>query len=382
MRIRGLNLPVIFLGAWLIILSGCVAKQVEKEAGSPVFYPPPPDLPRYQFLTAFSGSKDFDKNKSSALDSFLGRASLGVELKKPYGVALSKGNLYVVDTQSSVWRFNLVQEKLNRLAGDKGLGKLVQPINISIDEQGNKYVADPVRGAVIAYDKNDFYLKSYSAQNPWKPVDVEVYDSVLYAVDSTHITGGVVAFDLESGKMIDKIGQTGPVEHRLRIPTNLTFDDEGYLYVMDAGRFQIVKFDRDGHYRGYLGDPGDTPGFFGRPRGVAVDREGRIYAVDAAFDVVQVFAPNGQILSILGGPGVTPGTLTLPAGIAIDYDNVELFRKYAAPGFELEYLVLVASQFHDTNSVSVYGYGKMAGQRYLSDEELKEIQLEALKRKD
>jgi hypothetical protein len=114
---------------------------------------------------------------------------------------------------------------------------------------------------------------------------------------------------------------------------------------------------------------------------VAIDREERVYTVDAAFDVVQIFNGNGQLLAILGGPGTAPGTLTLPAGVTIDYENVEHFKKYAAPGFEIEYLVFVTSQFHDSNGISVYGYGKMAGERYLDDAALKESQEERLQKK-
>ena len=42
--------------------------------------------------------------------------------------------------------------------------------------------------------------------------------------------------------------------------------------------------------------------------------------------------------------------------VKIDYDNVGYFRRYAAPGFEIEYLVMVASQF-GLNKVAVFGFG-------------------------
>lgn len=357
---------------FLCVLAGCVSKEPEKRVEAPVFYPPPPDLPRFQFLTAFRGTTDFDKdNEISALDSFLGASRKGYTLKKPYGVATVKGAMYVVDTQSSVWKFDFVNKRVNKIAGDKGLGKLVQPINVSIDEKGNKYVADPIRNAVIMYDRNDFFVRSFLSPEPWKPVDTEVYEGMLYVVDATHRIGGIKVFDLKSGEIVDTLGQKGPPEQRLLIPSNISFDNDGFLFVMDTGRFQVVKYDRDGHYRGYLGNPGDSPGFFGRPRGVDIDKDGRIYTVDASFDVVQIFSENGQVLAILGGPGTIPGTLTLPAAVCVDYDNIDFFQEYAAPGFEIEYLVFVTSQFHNTNAVSVYAYGKMSGKKYPSDEELK-----------
>jgi hypothetical protein len=59
-----------------------------------------------------------------------------------------------------------------------------------------------------------------------------------------------------------------------------------------------------------------------------------------------------------GGPGNDRGNLSMPTAIKIDYDNVEFFQKYAAPNFEIEYLVVVANQF-GLNKVAVFGYGSL-----------------------
>ncbi len=371
-EIKMLLVAVIVGLAFQALLSSCVTTQEVKKDYAPVFYPPAPELPRYQFLTSFQGSGDF-KDKKTGLDAFLGGGSgAGYTLRKPFGVIMQRGSIYVADTQATVFKFDLVNRKFGSLEGAKGLGKLVQPVNVSMDDQGNTYVCDPIRRQVIMYDNKDFFLKSFSNPKPWKPVDAEVFDGQLFVADSTRGTGGVVVFDLKSGEIIEKIGNSGPIDHRLKISTNLAIDSEGYLYVMDAGRFQVVKFDRDGHYRGHLGDAGDSLGHFGRPRGVAVDREGRIYAVDAAYDIVQVFADSGQVLTFFGGSGGTPGSMTLPAGVHIDYEqaHIDLFRQFIAPDFNVEYLILVTSQFNKNNAVNVYGYGKRKGVRYKTDHDL------------
>ena len=57
-----------------------------------------------------------------------------------------------------------------------------------------------------------------------------------------------------------------------------------------------------------------------------------------------------------GTGGDKRGRMNLPTVVKIDYENVEYFRKYAAPGFEIEYLVIVVSQF-GANKVSVFGFG-------------------------
>jgi hypothetical protein len=52
--------------------------------------------------------------------------------------------------------------------------------------------------------------------------------------------------------------------------------------------------------------------------------------------------------------------LSLPAAVKIDYDNVALFKRYAAPNFNVEYLILVTSQVAP-NKIDVFGFGQMAG---------------------
>jgi hypothetical protein len=54
-----------------------------------------------------------------------------------------------------------------------------------------------------------------------------------------------------------------------------------------------------------------------------------------------------------------PGGLNIPAKVEIDYENVDLFADLAAPGHQLEYLILVTSQF-GSRKVSVFGFLKQS----------------------
>jgi sugar lactone lactonase YvrE len=87
-------------------------------------------------------------------------------------------------------------------------------------------------------------------------------------------------------------------------------------------RVQIL--DSSGAFKGQLGQLGDRPGQFGRPKGLAVDSLGHVYAMDALFDNLQIFDPKGQLLLSLGETGSQPGEFWLPNGIAINRQN-EIF---------------------------------------------------------
>lgn len=361
--------------AVLSLLAGCAPAVVKREIA---FFPPPPELPRIQYLTSFRSRQDVEEQQSW-FNRFVVGEKKDVRVDKPYGVAIHEGKMYVCDTNSTVVVFDLERKTFEPLKGATGLGALRQPINISIDAEGNKYVADSVRGQIVAFDRKDAYLKAYGTPGGWKPVDVVPFGDELYVADVAN--GLVHVLNRQSGETVRKIGDKGEPAERLDRPTNLAIDAEGTLYVTDVGRFQVVQFDRDGRFKGAIGKPGDNLGHFTRPKGIALDREGHLYAVDAAFNNVQVFTREGRLLLFFGSEGEDqdqakgseskPGALLLPAKVAIDYENLRYFEKFIDPNFEADYLLLVTSQFGD-RPVSVLAHGQEKGKTYPTEAELLE----------
>ena len=364
-------------GVALSLLAGCAQPVVERKIA---FFPPPPALPHIQYLRAFRGRKDVEEQ--SAFNRFVVGEKKDVQLDKPYGVAIYKGKIYVCDTNRTVEVFDLEHKTFEPLKGAIGLGMLRQPINITIDAEGNKYVADSVREQIVVFDANDAYLKAYGTPGKWKPVDVVPFGNELYVADVAN--GLVVVLDRQSGETVRTIGDKGEPAERLDRPTNLAMDAEGTLYVTDIGRFQVVQFDREGQFKSAIGKPGDNLGSFTRPKGIALDREGHLYVVDAAFNNVQIFNREGRLLLFFGSAPKekdVPGSLLLPAKVTIDYDNLQYFQSFVDPNFEAAYLILVTSQVGD-HPVSVLAYGKEKGKTYPTDAELLElIQEEAKKAK-
>ena len=361
---RGLFL----LGALVLAVAGCAApKKAEKPAS--IFYPDPPELARIQFLTSFTGAKDIDLPKSAFEVFVTGEKANEKRLDKPYGIAVHNGRIYVCDTNQTVMVFDLEKSSYGPLPGAQGIGKLLQPVNISIDADGSKYVVDTFRKQVVVFDRNDLYAKTFGTPQGWKPTDAVPYEDRLYVSDIQN--GQVVVLDKGTGNVVKKFGQQGEAGERLQLPTNLAFDRDGILYVSDAGKFQIFKFDRDGHFRGTIGRHGSEPGAFARPRGLGIDRENRLYAVDAAFENIQIFSTEGQLLLFFGKAGRGPGGMYLPAKVAVDYGHRKYFEKYVDPGFDAEYLLFTTNQFGD-RMVNVYAVGKEKGKKYPKEEEISE----------
>jgi hypothetical protein len=137
-------------------------------------------------------------------------------------------------------------------------------------------------------------------------------------------------------------------------------DQKGRICVADSGGFTVKIYDAEGNYLQNIGDLGVTPGQFTLPKGIGTDREGRIYVVDAATPVVQLFDAEGRLLMWFGEPKSSgQAGLYLPAGLTVDYENIGLFQKYVAPGYKLEYLILLTNQV-GPQKVSVFGFIKKA----------------------
>jgi DNA-binding beta-propeller fold protein YncE len=173
----------------------------------------------------------------------------------------------------------------------------------------------------------------------------------------------ILVLDKATGQKVYTIANAGSGKGQLYHPTNLAIRENKNILVSDTSNFRVAEFTQDGRYVGQLGEIGTSVGKFSRPKGIAIDHDGRIYVVDAAFQNVQLFDAEGQLLMFFGGSGVGPGQLYLPTDIYIDYSSVPYFQQYAEPGFELEYVILIANQF-GPNKINVYGFGKMRGMTY------------------
>lgn len=343
-----------------IFMAGCSATARQPSAGTaPIFYPPLPNEPRLQFLASYSSEQDLAPDSGSMRDFVLGPEARGGELLvKPYGVESWNGTVIVVDTRGPGWVVLDLTSKRARVVRPTGAGALSKPINMAIDTDGTRYVTDTGRDQVLVFDTKDDFVRAYGKSGQFKPVDVVVSRDELFVSDIAHHQ--VVVLDKRTGQEKRRFGKAGSAEGELFHPTNLALDAAGNLFVTDTTNFRVQKFAADGTFLRAYGQIGTAAGQFARPKGVAVDRAGRIFVVDAAFENVQILDPEGQPLLYFGSPGAQADSMNLPTTVTIDYDDVASFQQYAAPGFDIEYVVLVASQF-GVNKVVAFGFGTYRG---------------------
>ena len=334
-------LLLMLLSFWF---TGCSLHKPPKEA---VFFPPPPNPPPGQYLTSISGAADV----KSPLFPFLPETDEpGEKLSKPYGIAVRGSKIYVSDTPFAQMSAIDVEQKTYALFKQDALQT---PINIAFDQEGDIYVADTGRKAVLQFTPEGT-LQRILAREVTKPTDVAIYGDEIYVVD--YSGSEVKVLDKKSGNLIRSIGREGKPEETLSLPTNLALDKNGFIYVTNLGHNRIIKMDRTGKVMKVFGETGDLPGQFARPKGIAVDDDGLIYVVDAGHQVVQIFNQDARLLMFFGERGSRAGTLNLPADIAVSRDNLDYFRQFADPSFEVEQLIFVTNQA-GPRKISVYGFG-------------------------
>ena len=338
--------------ATLLLAAGCATKKPAPKNYTMV--PAPPEEPRLQYLWSFGMETDLGA-RSRFTDFVVGKEREFKPIIKPYGVAMKKGKVYVCDTQAAnVSVADLVEHKLHYIR-PVGQAAMRLPINIAVDDDGTCYVTDIGRNEVLIYAKDDTFLGAIGKKNEMRPSGIALSGNRVYVTDMTNHCVRVydkATRELQFTFPRDKTDEKA----KLFGPTNLAIDLKGRVYVTDTQGFVIKLFDAEGNFLQKVGELGVTPGQFALPKGVAVDRDSRFYVVDAAAPVVQVFDADGKLLMFFGQPATSgPGALYLPAGIAVDYEDVALFQQYAAPGFKLDYVVLVVNQI-GPNKVSVYGF--------------------------
>jgi len=343
-----------------MLAGGCSSPQhteIDLENRQFSFWPQFPSEPHVQFLVAYRLTSDIETKKSKLDDIIYGKDTGTLPITKPYGVEMRDGKIYVCDIKNPNLIVLDLVKKQTRMMTTSGLGGMSQPTDVAISSDGMIYVADAKKGVIFVFDANEKHIKSFGHKG-FKPVAVAVYKNEIYVSD--HATQSVLVMDRFDGSKLRVIGGPGADDGLFIRPQGIDVDSDGNVYVSDVIKCRLQIFNSQGELVLAVGRTGDTAGSFVRPKHLALDSNGIVYVADAAFDNVQMFNDEGQVLMFFGSGGEHPGAMNLPAGVGISESksDIELFREYIHPAFEVENLVLVTNQF-GSNKVEIFAVGQL-----------------------
>jgi DNA-binding beta-propeller fold protein YncE len=152
-----------------------------------------------------------------------------------------------------------------KLLASFGAGMFVFPHGITVDRQGNVWVAD---------------------------------------ADGKNGKGHVVVKFSPTGKMLMTLGHPGMAGDApgfFNRPTGVAIARNGEIFVSDGhggdSNARVVKFSKDGKFLTTWGKKGSGQGEFDVPHAIAVDSQERVYVADRSNSRVQVFDASGKFVA-------------------------------------------------------------------------------------
>ncbi|MFL6282571.1 MAG: immunoglobulin-like domain-containing protein [Pyrinomonadaceae bacterium] len=262
---------------------------------------------------------------SAACNFLMTVASIGSsngQVITPRGVATdSAGNVYVVDSNDRVQKFNSSGAFVAQFAtGGSGAGAFVSAADVAVDASNNVYVADgfPERtsGIVQKFNSSGTFVTSWGTQGTGSGqfiagaggLDADSAGNVYVADPGNH---RVQKFS-SGGAFITSWSVSGP--------TGVAVDTSDNVYVADVSSNSVKVFTSTGVFVRQFGSGGSGDGQLNAPLALDVDASGNVYVADSANNRIEKFDSAGNFVSACGGPAAGNGNeeLSGPQGIAVD----------------------------------------------------------------
>jgi sugar lactone lactonase YvrE len=243
-------------------------------------------------------------------------------------VAVDKnGNVYVADGGNFVVRKISTNGTVSTFAGSGKTGygdgqgvsaNFDDPAGLTIDNNGNIYIADPVGGVIRMITPNGYVstIAGGDGINLFyipKSLTVTATGDIYVADTFNHLIrkispAGVVTIFAGSGSPGSADGVKTSAS--FNFPSAIVCDRDQNLYVADAGNNTIRKITPDGMVTTLAGNgqPGFADGkgsaaLFKYPQGIAIDANKNLYVSDGQNNLIRKVDQNGNVTTIAGSSG-------------------------------------------------------------------------------
>ncbi|MCH7488622.1 MAG: TIGR03663 family protein [Chloroflexi bacterium] len=248
------------------------------------------------------------------------------QFSQPAGLAIdAAGNLYVADT---------LNQRVQRIAPDgtidtlgeagSGPGQFANPGSdefaedgpwgITVDSDGNIYVADTWNHRIQKFDANLEIVADWSIDGLFGPRDIAIdANGDLILTD----TGGnrIVRYTTD-GEIIRSFGVPGDGRGEFSEPVGVSIAPNGDIYIADYWNQRIQHYDSELLFADEIDVPSwGSQGVTDRAYIAALD-DGTVLATDPANGRIVVFSPAGEEVAAWSLPSATG--ISRPVGIVVD----------------------------------------------------------------
>lgn len=212
-----------------------------------------------------------------------------------------------------------------------GAGEFAMPHGLTVDRSGHLWVTDVALHQVFELDARGNVLLTLGERGiPGNdethfnmPTDVAVADDGTFFVSDGYGNARVVRFGPD-GHFELAWGEPGTLPGQLLVPHGIALGPDGNVYVADRGNARVQIFDRNGGFRGVW--QGDA---LGRPWSITFDAEGFAFVVDGGDqpvvgpDRARILEVDGKgsVVGSFGSVGHAPGQMVQPHDIAVGPDG-------------------------------------------------------------
>ena len=199
-------------------------------------------------------------------------------LKSPNGIAVTEEDIFVSDMgHHSLFQFHKKSRKLKNKTGTKGRedGELNNPIGLSIDTNGDAFVADCMNHRISIFSKALQFKMCFGAKQLRYPQDVRLTKECVVVLD---FEPSCIHTYSRNGTLLTSCISHGTDEGcMLYIPHFLCLDPAGNMFISESHVIKI--FSKSGQYIHTIGKRGHKKGEFDYLLGDSVSQLGTIFVL-------------------------------------------------------------------------------------------------------
>jgi len=228
---------------------------------------------------------DFD-NEFKYISKFTGGGTL---ISPTSIVKNSKGKFFVAEpVKGNILAIDIGKKSIEPIDFSDVPGvNPVYPGNMAVDSEDQLYIVDKANQRILLFDSNLKFKREILIKGSRGLKDVKVDKTgriyVLSAID-----GSIRVYNSE-GNLLLRFGSRGADKGEFDFPTSLAIDRKGLIYVADQHKNQVLVFNNKGRFLYAFSQLGWREGRLHRPSFIYINSSGRIFIVDRANTRISVF---------------------------------------------------------------------------------------------